>query len=111
MVERAAALLDDDRDRLVPLADTLAGTGCVYQQARTLVLAGDEAESGAADSWPTWARDLIGARCCSPRSNHAVTGPRPAGARSVLGECGEVFVDELGDTELLQDAGLASAVG
>jgi predicted ATPase/DNA-binding CsgD family transcriptional regulator len=44
MVERAAALLDDDRDRLVPLADTLAGTGCVYQQARTLVLAGGDAE-------------------------------------------------------------------
>jgi predicted ATPase/DNA-binding CsgD family transcriptional regulator len=44
MVERAAALLDGDRDRLVPLAATLAGTGCVYQQARTLVLAGGEAE-------------------------------------------------------------------
>jgi predicted ATPase/DNA-binding CsgD family transcriptional regulator len=44
MVERAAALLDGDRDRLVPLAATLAGTGCVYQEARTLVLAGGEAE-------------------------------------------------------------------
>jgi predicted ATPase/DNA-binding CsgD family transcriptional regulator len=43
MVERAAALLDGDRNRLVPLADRLAGTGCVYQQARTLVLAGGQA--------------------------------------------------------------------
>ena len=47
MVERAAALLDDDRDGLVPLADTLARTGCAYQQARTLLLAGGEsAERG-----------------------------------------------------------------
>jgi hypothetical protein len=47
MVERAAALLDDDRDGLVPLADALARTGCVYQQARTLLLAGGEsAERG-----------------------------------------------------------------
>jgi predicted ATPase/DNA-binding CsgD family transcriptional regulator len=43
MVERAAALLNGDLHRLVPLADTLAGAGCVYQQARTLVLAGGEA--------------------------------------------------------------------
>jgi predicted ATPase/DNA-binding CsgD family transcriptional regulator len=44
IVQRAAALLDGDRDRLVPLADKLAATGCVYQQARTLVLAGGAAE-------------------------------------------------------------------
>jgi predicted ATPase/DNA-binding CsgD family transcriptional regulator len=41
MVERAAALLEGDRSRLVEVAATLAGTGCHYQQARTLVLAGD----------------------------------------------------------------------
>jgi predicted ATPase/DNA-binding CsgD family transcriptional regulator len=43
MVERAAVLLEGDRSRLVEIAEILAGTGCLYQQARTLVLAGDDA--------------------------------------------------------------------
>ncbi|HEX6569653.1 MAG TPA: LuxR C-terminal-related transcriptional regulator [Acidimicrobiales bacterium] len=40
VIERAAALADGDTDRLVRLADVFAATGCRYQQARTLVLAG-----------------------------------------------------------------------
>jgi predicted ATPase/DNA-binding CsgD family transcriptional regulator len=40
LVERAAALLAGDTDRLAGLADDLATTGCRYQWARTLVLAG-----------------------------------------------------------------------
>jgi hypothetical protein len=40
MVERAAALAAGDRDRLVEVAASLAGTGCRYQAARALVLAG-----------------------------------------------------------------------
>lgn len=47
MVERAAALAAGDRDRLVAIAADLAPTGCRYQWARTLVLAGGEhAERG-----------------------------------------------------------------
>jgi predicted ATPase/DNA-binding CsgD family transcriptional regulator len=41
LVERAAALLAGDTDRLVELASELAATGCRYQWARTLVLAGE----------------------------------------------------------------------
>jgi predicted ATPase/DNA-binding CsgD family transcriptional regulator len=49
LVERAAALADGDRDRLPALAATLAATGCRYQAARTLVLAGGaHAEDGRA---------------------------------------------------------------
>jgi hypothetical protein len=40
MVERAAALAAGERDRLAGLAATLAGEGCRYQAARTLILAG-----------------------------------------------------------------------
>jgi hypothetical protein len=43
MVERAEALLTGHRERLAALADALAATGCIYQQARTLVFAGGEA--------------------------------------------------------------------
>ena len=43
LVERAAALLAADRDRLVRLAADLSATGCRYQWARTLVLAGGDA--------------------------------------------------------------------
>jgi predicted ATPase/DNA-binding CsgD family transcriptional regulator len=42
LVDRAAALADGDTDRLVPLADVLAATGCRYQWARTLILAGGD---------------------------------------------------------------------
>ncbi len=50
MVERAAALAAGDRDRLVAIAADLAPTGCRYQWARTLVLAGGEhAERGRAE--------------------------------------------------------------
>jgi hypothetical protein len=42
MVERAAALFDGDRSRLVTLATDLATSGCRYQWARTLVLAGGD---------------------------------------------------------------------
>jgi predicted ATPase/DNA-binding CsgD family transcriptional regulator len=40
LVDRAAALAAGDRSRLPALAATLAATGCRYQAARTLVLAG-----------------------------------------------------------------------
>ena len=40
LVERAAALAAGDRDRLPALAAMLGTTGCRYQAARTLVLAG-----------------------------------------------------------------------
>jgi hypothetical protein len=36
-------LLEGERSRLVEVAEILAGTGCLYQQARTLVLAGGAA--------------------------------------------------------------------
>ena len=50
LVDRADALADGDRVRLVALADRLADTGCRYQWARTLVLAGGEAaERGRAE--------------------------------------------------------------
>ena len=42
MVERAAALADDDTDRLAAAAAALEPTGCRYQWARTLVMAGGE---------------------------------------------------------------------
>ena len=49
MVERAEALLDDDRARLLATADAFDAAGCRYQSARTLVLAGGEhAARGAA---------------------------------------------------------------
>jgi hypothetical protein len=40
MTERAAALFEGDTGRLVTVAAELATTGCRYQWARTLVLAG-----------------------------------------------------------------------
>jgi hypothetical protein len=42
LVDRAEALAEGDTDRLVALADVLASTGCRYQWARTLVLAGGD---------------------------------------------------------------------
>jgi len=49
MVERAEALLDKDRERLLATADAFDAAGCRYQSARTLVLAGgDQAALGAA---------------------------------------------------------------
>ena len=49
MVERAQALFDGDRERLLAAADALDAAGCPYQAARTLVLAGgDEAARGLA---------------------------------------------------------------
>ncbi|WP_433345049.1 ATP-binding protein [Microtetraspora malaysiensis] len=49
MVERAAALLDDDQEALLATADAFDAAGCRYQSARTLVLAGgDHAERGRA---------------------------------------------------------------
>ncbi|GAB3974184.1 LuxR C-terminal-related transcriptional regulator [Plantactinospora veratri] len=48
-VDRAEALLDGDRDRVLGTAATFDATGCRYQWARTLVLAGGEhAATGAA---------------------------------------------------------------
>ena len=43
MLDRAQAILDGDRARLVTIARRLEGSGCPYQWARTLVLAGGEA--------------------------------------------------------------------
>ena len=49
MVERAEALLDNDRERLLATAAAFDAAGCCYQSARTLVLAGgDHAARGAA---------------------------------------------------------------
>ncbi|MFB4313809.1 LuxR C-terminal-related transcriptional regulator [Actinomadura sp. 21ATH] len=49
IVERAGALLDGDRERLLSTADAFGAAGCGYQRARTLVLAGGEhAARGAA---------------------------------------------------------------
>jgi predicted ATPase/DNA-binding CsgD family transcriptional regulator len=42
MVERAAAFADGDTDRLAAAAEALEPTGCRYQWARTLVMAGGE---------------------------------------------------------------------
>jgi predicted ATPase/DNA-binding CsgD family transcriptional regulator len=42
LIDRAAALADGETDPLVGLAELLARTGCRYQHARTLVLAGGE---------------------------------------------------------------------
>jgi hypothetical protein len=48
-LERAAALLDGDRDRMLAAAAAFDAAGCRYQWARTLVLTGDEhAATGAA---------------------------------------------------------------
>jgi hypothetical protein len=49
MVERAEALLHNDRRRLLATADAFDAAGCRYQSARTMVLAGGEhAARGAA---------------------------------------------------------------
>ncbi|HKE70399.1 MAG TPA: LuxR C-terminal-related transcriptional regulator [Nocardioidaceae bacterium] len=49
MVNRAAAMLDGDRDGLLAAADALDAAGCAYQRARTLILAGgDERVEGEA---------------------------------------------------------------
>jgi hypothetical protein len=42
IVGRAAALLDDDRERLLATAAAFDAAGCPYQRARTLTLAGAE---------------------------------------------------------------------
>ncbi|WP_231619123.1 ATP-binding protein [Nonomuraea sp. SBT364] len=49
LVERAQALLDDDRERLLATVAAFDAAGCRYQSARTLALAGgDHAARGAA---------------------------------------------------------------
>jgi predicted ATPase/DNA-binding CsgD family transcriptional regulator len=49
ILDRAAALLDDDRERLLTTAAAFQAAGCPYQRARTLVLAGgDTASAGHA---------------------------------------------------------------
>jgi hypothetical protein len=49
IVDRAEALLGDDRGRLLAAAAAFDAAGCRYQWARTLSLAGgDEATTGAA---------------------------------------------------------------
>jgi hypothetical protein len=40
IVDRAAALLDDDHERLLATAAAFEDAGCPYQRARTLILAG-----------------------------------------------------------------------
>jgi hypothetical protein len=42
IVERAAALPDNDQERLLAAAEALDAAGCRYQSARTMVLAGGE---------------------------------------------------------------------
>jgi predicted ATPase/DNA-binding CsgD family transcriptional regulator len=49
VLDRAAALLDDDHERLLATAVAFEAAGCPYQQARTLILAGaDTAPAGNA---------------------------------------------------------------
>jgi predicted ATPase/DNA-binding CsgD family transcriptional regulator len=49
ILDRAAALLDDDHERLLATAATFEAAGCPYQRARTLILAGgDTAPAGNA---------------------------------------------------------------
>ncbi|MBX6354343.1 MAG: ATPase, partial [Micromonosporaceae bacterium] len=49
IVQRAGALLDNDQEQLLAAADAFAATGCRYQWARSLVLAGgDHAARGTA---------------------------------------------------------------
>jgi predicted ATPase/DNA-binding CsgD family transcriptional regulator len=49
ITERAAALLTGDRDAVLATADALSAAACPYQQARSLVLAGeDERDQGIA---------------------------------------------------------------
>jgi len=43
MVDRATAVLHDDRDGLLAAAEAFDAAGCAYQRARTLILAGGEA--------------------------------------------------------------------
>lgn len=47
IVERAGALLDDDRRRLFATATAFDSAGCRYQWARTMLLAGDERGAAA----------------------------------------------------------------
>ncbi|AXE24841.1 ATPase [Streptomyces globosus] len=57
LADRAQALLDGDRQRLLATADAFAAAGCPYQAARTLLLAGGRhAAAGAA------ALDALGLR-------------------------------------------------
>ncbi|WP_433363672.1 LuxR C-terminal-related transcriptional regulator [Actinoplanes sp. CA-142083] len=46
IVDRAAALLADDRERLLAAAIAFEAAGCPYQRARTLLLAGGESSAG-----------------------------------------------------------------
>ncbi len=49
ILDRAAALLDDDHERLLTTAAAFENAGCPYQRARTLILAGgDTASTGNA---------------------------------------------------------------
>jgi hypothetical protein len=49
ILDRAAALLDDDHERLLTTAAAFETAGCPYQRARTLILAGaDTASTGNA---------------------------------------------------------------
>jgi hypothetical protein len=49
ILDRAAALLDTDHERLLTTAATFEAAGCPYQRARTLILAGgDTAKTGNA---------------------------------------------------------------
>jgi hypothetical protein len=43
IVERAAALADDDQEGLLTIATAFEAAGCPYQRARTLLLAGRDA--------------------------------------------------------------------
>jgi tetratricopeptide (TPR) repeat protein len=49
MVDRAAALVDDDHEGLLAAAAEFDAAGCAYQRARTLVLAGGEARREGED--------------------------------------------------------------
>jgi hypothetical protein len=42
IVDRAAALVDNDHEGMLVAADKLDAAGCAYQRARTLILAGGD---------------------------------------------------------------------
>ncbi|WP_116950536.1 ATP-binding protein [Jiangella endophytica] len=71
IVERAFALLDDDRDRLLATAAAFEAAGCPYQQARTLLLAGGDAAS-------TGAGTLAGLGLATVRPPRPRPAPRPS---------------------------------
>ena len=62
MVERCRGFADGDTDRLVAAAAALEPTGCRYQWARTMVMAGGEHREGGLEAWAEVAGRKLRAR-------------------------------------------------